>query len=360
MRLFQNSGISRTYRHRLNALADNCGSFSQRRKVFLSDRYGAPHFLAPVLDSVEWAFFTNGDDEIQQRMWASERGLSPGSALEDILLAQIEDHRSEIFYNLDPIRFGSGFVKRLPRCVKKSVCWRAAPASDVDLTGYDLVVSNFPSINRQWETQGCRTALFFPAHDPILDSYACNVPRPIDVLFVGGYTRYHRQRARVLEKVAEIANGMTIVYCLDSSRPTQIAESLIGHLLPVKHLRRPIAIRKVSRPPVFGIDLYRILSQSKIVLNGAVDMAQAERGNMRCFEAMGARCLLLSDAGRYPAGLVEGGNLLTYESGDDAVKIIRACLKQGDVMDRIAAAGYSTVSSIYSKTAQWSAFNRLL
>ena len=48
-------------------------------------------------------------------------GLSTRVSLGDILLAQVESHRAEVFYNLDPVRYGSDFVRRLPGCVRKAL-----------------------------------------------------------------------------------------------------------------------------------------------------------------------------------------------------------------------------------------------
>jgi hypothetical protein len=93
MRLFQNSAFYPSYLPRLNKLAASAVSFADRRAVFLNDRFGALHFLRPVLEGAPDAFFTNGDDEILQRLWASELGVPSKPTLEAILLAQIEHHR---------------------------------------------------------------------------------------------------------------------------------------------------------------------------------------------------------------------------------------------------------------------------
>ena len=70
MRLFQNSGVPLSYLSRHRAELQSALTFKDRIACFLDQRYGALHFLAPVLDGEETAFFTNGDDEILQRMWA--------------------------------------------------------------------------------------------------------------------------------------------------------------------------------------------------------------------------------------------------------------------------------------------------
>ena len=351
MRLFQNSGLYPSYLAHLNRLACEATSFSERRRVFLDDRFGALHFLKPVLEGDSDAFFTNGDDETLQRHWARENGMPGKPSLESILLAQIEHHRTEVFYNLDPVRYPSAFVRKLPGCVKKTLCWRAAPSGNANFTAYDAVLANFPSMLDIWRSKGCRAEMFFPAIDPLMEEYG-HGDRPIDVLFVGGYSRHHSTRAKVLESVANLAGTRNVVFCLDASRLTRLAESPLGRLLPLKKHRRAKAIAKIAKPPIFGRQLYDLIGKSKIVLNGSIDMAGDDRGNMRCFEAMGCGGLLLSDAGNFPEGMHEGKTMLAYNSVDHALGMISECLHNWPHSAEIAARGRTRISEIYSKSLQ--------
>ncbi|MBB2754706.1 UNVERIFIED_ORG: hypothetical protein GGI57_005442 [Rhizobium aethiopicum] len=359
MRVFQNFGLYPAYMHRLNKLAASANAFSERRQVFLSDSFGACHLLKTVVDGSSDAFFTTGDDPITQRFWAQEHGLPASTALEQILLSQIEDHRTEIFYNLDPIRYGNEFVRKLPGTVKRSIAWRAAPSGNVDLGAYDLLVCNFPTIIESYRGRGWRAEYMAPSHDLAMDSYAANSSRPIDILFVGGYSRHHSRRAEILEAVSELRKDFRVVYHLDRSRLTRLAESPLGWLLPLNDHRRPKGIRAVSRSPVFGRDLYRGISQAKIVLNGAVDMAGSDRGNMRCWEALGCGALMISDAGNYPNGMIDGTTIVTYGNAQSAVASIRTALADQTKLREIAAAGNMMIKSRYSKEAQWESFTQL-
>src|SRR5687767_5274560 len=83
MRLFQNSGLPSSYLTRLNTLAPKTLGFEGRRSIFLNDRFGALHFLQPVLEGDSAAFFTNGDDDVLQRQWARENGIATEISLED-------------------------------------------------------------------------------------------------------------------------------------------------------------------------------------------------------------------------------------------------------------------------------------
>jgi hypothetical protein len=284
----------------------------------------------------------------------------PGKpTLEAILLAQIEQHRTEVFYNLDPVRYPSSFVRRLPGCVRKTLCWRAAPSGNADLTAYGAVLGNFPSILESWRRAGCRAELFFPALDPIMNEYGRG-GRPIDVLFVGGYSRHHTARAKTLEQVAALAATRQIFYCLDSSRLTKLAESRIGAWLPLQKHRRPDAIARIAKPPVFGRKLYDLIGSAKIVLNGAIDMAGTDRGNMRCFEAMGCGALLVSDAGSYPDGMRAGVTMETYNSPVQATEIIAKCLQDWSKSAAIAGRGRTRVGEVYGKDSQWEHFADLV
>lgn len=359
MRLFQNSALYPSYLSQLNRLARGSNSFADRRRVFLADRFGALHFLQPILQGSPNSFFTNGDDELLQRLWARENGLAGTPSLEAILLAQIEHHRTEVFYNMDPVRYPSTFVRKLPGCVRTTLCWRAAPSGNADLTAYGAVLGNFPSILESWRGKGCRAEWFAPAIDPVMNEYG-HGERLIDVLFVGGYSRHHSERARILERVAGMAGSRRVVFCLDASRLTRAAESPIGRLLPLRKHRRAEAIAKIAKPPVFGRQLYDLIGRSKIVLNGAIDMAGRDRGNMRCFEAMGCGALLVSDAGNYPEGMVQDETLVVYDGEESCSRQIQRCLSDWPGVQKIADDGRRRVGSIYSKEQQWTSFQTIV
>ncbi len=247
--------------------------FADQINAFLNFRELAAHILLPVDQRAEWAFFTNGDDAEVQRVWAREHGLSSRASQGEILKAQIEEHRADVFYNLDATGWGSECIKSLPGCVKCTIAWHAAPLRDVSFSDYDLVVCNFPSILAAIKRQGGRTDYFFPAYDPELAPFAARLDRPIDgATSVGGYSRHHRQRAAVLEAVAKLTGKYKIVYHLDRSRLCALAESPLGRLLPLAKHRRPSVITAIANKPLFGRDYYEVLSAAKIVLNGSIDI----------------------------------------------------------------------------------------
>jgi Glycosyl transferases group 1 len=360
VRLFQNARYYPSLRPRIRELTKGSSTFAGQINAFLNFREAAAHILLPVDQRAEWAFFTNGDDAEVQKVWAREQGMNSRASPEDILKAQIEAHRADVFYNLDATGWSAEFVKSLPGCVKKVIAWHAVSFRDVEFPAYDLVVNNFPSILAAIAKHGGKTAYFFPAYDPELSPFAARQDRPVDVVFVGGYSRHHRRRAEVLEAVARLEGEYNVVYHIDRSRLCRLAESPVGRLLPLARHRRPSAIRAIARDPVFGRDYYEVLSTAKIVLNGAIDMSGADRGNMRCFEALGGGSLLLSDEGNYPEGMEDGRTIVTYASPEQAVSKVRMLLEASEERLSLARAGHEMVKTRYSKEVQWKRFEALV
>jgi hypothetical protein len=360
MRLFQNSAIYPAYFPRLRQLDARCATFAEALRVFLDDRFGACHFLQPVLAGDPEAFFTNGHDRKLQHLWAKEQGLPRKASLREILYAQIEHHQTEVFYNLDPMRYQSDFVRGLPGCVKRAIAWRAAPSPGADFSAYDCVVSNFPEILKGYVAKGWKVGHLSPAVDPVMGEYAGASERTTDIVFAGGYSRHHAQRAEILESVAHDCGDYRLVYHLDCSRLTRLAESPLGALPPLRRYRRPASIRRFVSRPVFGRELYAAFAGAKIVLNGAIDMAGRERGNMRCFEAIGCGALLVTDEGRYPEGFVDQQTMCTYSSPRNAAAVMREILRYPVRARSIASRGTEVVRSLYSKEAQWRSFESLV
>ncbi|MVZ98461.1 glycosyltransferase family 1 protein [Sphingorhabdus sp. IMCC26285] len=360
MRVFQNSGIYPAYQPFLKDLTKNAATFDDAVLAFLSDRYGAAHILKPVLEHDPICFFTNGNDEHTQRLWARDQGLKSDTPLDEILLAQIEHHNTEIFYNSDPMRYGDLFLKRLPGCVRRTVAWRAAPSDGGQFLTHDIIVNNFPTILEGYRARGVRAEYFAPAHDPEMNFYAAQTDRPIDVLFVGGYSRHHKNRAKMLELVAAMRNEWNIVMHLDRGRLTKLAETPLGWIGPLAKHRRSVNIRAVATDAIFGRELLTAIGNSKIVVNGAVDMAGPDRGNMRVWEALGCGAALVTDAGRYPDEMIENLHFRTYATPTDAVNCIRNMIDNPAERLKVAETGHKLIAERYSKAFQWNRFQEIV
>lgn len=362
MKLFQAAGFGQSYltAFDLRNLISQYASFDERRHALLLDRYDATHILKPVYDGSKNCFFTVADDSILQIAWAKHHGLGVTN-LDDILLAQIEEFQPDVFYQLDPVKFPSSFVRRLPGCVKKVLAWRAAPLGAADLSAYDVVLSNFETLNARWREKGLRTAWFSPSWDPAMAPYAANEDRPVDVFFTGSYARTtgHGDRLLMLDAVAQLSGTYNIDLRVMARKWGRLADKPFIRWIPFP-IRLPKLLNKANGIPVYGRDMYEMLSRTKILLNPATDIAGNIRGNMRCWEALGCGACMLGSAGRYPDGFEAGVNFQSFTDADDLVQKVRNLLADDARRVAMAKSGADMLARVWSKERQWRDFQSLL
>ncbi len=362
MKLFQTAGFGRQYLSSFNVInwTTKFSSFNERRVALLQDRYEATHILKPIYDGDEQSFFTVADDLTLQRLWAEKYGLAT-TDLDEILLAQIEEFKPDVLYQLDPILLPSSFVRRLPACVKKVIAWRAAPLGGADISAYDLVVSNFETLNARWREIGLHTAWFSPSWDPEMAQYAQNFDRPVDVFFTGSYARTtgHEDRIATLATIAELSDYYQIDLRIMHKKWGRFADKPLIRWLPVP-IRLPVSLRRGTREAVYGRKMYQMISQSKIVLNPATSIAGEIRGNIRCWEALGCGACMLGSAGQYPEGFEAGINFESFVSNDDLKNKIIALLADEPRRKLISEAGADMMKRVWSKERQWQDFQSLV
>jgi hypothetical protein len=164
----------------------------------------------------------------------------------------------------------------------------------------------------------------------------------------------------MIERIAELSATAAVRLHLYLSPMTRLAETPLGLLGPLRKHRRPKAVRRSARGPLFGRELYSAMGSARIVINGAIDMAASDRGNMRCWEALGCGALMLSDEGVYPAGMEDSKTMVTYSGPEDLMEKVEMLLADEGRRHAIAAAGNEMVRTRYSKDRQWQDFLKLL
>ena len=361
MRLFQFGACYpdyfRSFEERYPAAA--AADYGARLALLLEDGFNAVYILKPVVDGDAGARFTVATDRTLQLRWAQEHGMATRD-LTEVLLAQIEEHRAEVVYSLYPVRFDSMFVRRLPGCVRTTVCWLASPTGRADLSAYTLRVSNFPHFIDSWRARGWRAELFSAAFDPVMIEAGASAERTVDVAFAGQYSTLHTRRNELLDACATLAGRRTVVFALLAPRRKPLLNLPFIRRFPGPLPALPRSLRAITVPPVYGREMYGLLRRAKIVLNAAVDVAGPHRGNMRCFEAMGCGACMVSDEGLYPEGFVPGEHFVPFRDADDARRRIERLLEEPEEAARIGRAGQELMMQKFSKALQWKRFCELV
>ena len=342
------------------------------------------------------------DFEILQKQWARENGPFNDSNgwMAEILMAQVKKIKPDVLYfqgtewNI-PGRFfplkNNNLIKIIKDefpFIKKVICFSGYPSTIERIRYADFLFYASPNTLNSYKMQGLDALmqsdqLYHSFDEIILKRLNVSVKR-YDFSFLGSArapeSRYYalRQLFEQTDLKAWI-NEQEIVRGNNSikqnvrnllKRTFQIfSHDQVSDIVQLKYF--PVKIRKIfqeiakenfvfkginrnngfptllkelfidsCRPPVIGIEMYKILSQSKVVFNKHADAASGNVGNMRMFEATGMGTCLLTDTGNNMSDLFEEGKeVVTYRTIDEAVEKVNYLLDHPHEAEQIAIAG---------------------
>ena len=288
-----------------------------------SDSYS--HFLG-VLGHEAHEVVVNCDP--LQLAWADEHGIRLKTRLppfrdRSLVLAQAEAFHPDVVYVQDLNALTPSSLKELRKRSQLLVGQIASGAPGPrQLAPFDLLLTSFPHFVPRFRERGIASEHFRIGFDPrVLKHVQCESPTE-DVVFVGGLARGpHARGNELLEQAARRA-----------------PIDFWGY--KVNRWPADSAIRRRYRGEAWGLDMYRVLAQSKIVLNRHIDVAENHANNMRLYESTGVGTLLITDAKRNLSELfAPGEEVVAYADEDDLVEKIHHYLRHDDERTRIARAG---------------------
>jgi spore maturation protein CgeB len=146
--------------------------------------------------------------------------------------------------------------------------------------------------------------------------------RTRDVTFVGTFGRHQRNTGPLLKAISK-----------------EIPTLQIFTLSKLRQLKR-FGLLNFFKGRAWGPEMYKILAESKIVINRHGPVADGYSVNFRMFEATGMGALLVTEQGKNTSDLFEPGKeVLTYTSVSDAVQVLKSALADFDTYGLVAAAG---------------------
>jgi spore maturation protein CgeB len=252
-------------------------------------------------------------------------------AIEQTVMAQIEAHEADVVYFQNIAVFSRKNLKRLRDDGRMLVgqlgtVWE----DDAQVRAFDLILTSYPYYVDRYRALGVPTEYFqIGFNDRVLellraegvDADAAS-ERPHGVVFFGGLSDpQHLPRIPILERIA-----------------AEFSLEFWGYGAGVLPEESPL--RDAYRGEAWGLDLYRTLARSKIVVNIHGPVAAGYANNMRLYEATGCGALLLTEKASNLGDLFEEGEeVLSYDGPDDLMDKIRNCIENEDDRLAVAAAG---------------------
>ena len=322
-------------------------SYAQQLQARINTLFGGPYVYSSTLKTLgheaEDIYWNN---EHMQTAWAREnsfrvksigewefrlrRGIVPWiSRLRDtrrrlywILAEQIKRFKPDVLFNQAMDDISSQFIKEMKPHTRLVMGQHAAPLpAGADFSCYDLVTSSLPDIVDYFRKRGVSAELNHLGFDGRSMSCAAADAERFDVTFVGTLFRTHSRRVSMLESLCSRFPQL------------RIWAPNVEHVLPTS------AIRSVYQGPVWGCEMYRVLSRSRITINNHGDFAPYAN-NGRLYEATGMGALLITDWKENLPELFEPGmEVVAYRSAEECADLVNYYLQHDQKRAAIANAG---------------------
>jgi spore maturation protein CgeB len=244
----------------------------------------------------------------------------------EILAQQIKRFKPDILYN-QAIHYVDGeFLREIKPSVKWIVGQHASPIPhDFPRHTYDLMLSSLPNLVEQFREMGLRTEYLKLGFESTLLDQVKTLQALYRASFVGGFSSLHQKGIQILEKVAG-----------------EFPVDFWGY--GAETLPRNSAILKSYHGEAWGIKMYEIFSQSKIVLNRHLNLASQYANNMRLYEATGMGALLLTDHKDNLNDIFEiGKEVVSYRNEQECLELLQYYAEHEVERAAIARAGQQRV-----------------
>lgn len=240
----------------------------------------------------------------------------------EILAKQIKYYKPDILLNQAMDGISSFFLKEMKPHVKLLVGQISSPIPEGEQwNNYDIVISSLPNHIQYFRHLGIPAELHRLGFEmEILSRLGENV-HFIPVSFVGSFSKIHQVRIQLLEYLCSKQKISVWGNNLDNLRPNS-------------------PIRSCYQGTAWGINMYRILSASRITLNNHEEVQQSYANNMRLFEATGVGTLLLTDWKENLHEMFEPEKeVATYKNPEECFERIQYYLEHEEKRSAIAHAG---------------------
>lgn len=343
--------------------------YDVQHRALIDDCFGSSDFWTSELEKLNYEttdIIANAKD--LQKTWAKENDsmFVEGDWLFQIAAAQIKLFRPDVLLVADYSTFTADFLRTIRRecpSVKLILGWCGAPYRELSvMREWDIALSCVPEMVEGFRSQGIESEHINHAFaERILVAIDLKTPPDVDFAFIGSIVKqnkFHNERERFLLHLLRHTN-LEIWADLDFSpaKPTrrsrlknklrEIITDLPGGLgrkaatelsTVESELKTEAAGRAHS--PVFGLEMFQKLRDSRIIFNNHIDISPVSASNMRLFETTGVGACLLTESKKNLSDLFEpDSEVVTYSSVEECIEKVRYLLDNENERRTIAEAG---------------------
>lgn len=318
--------------------------YDEQKKKLLDSCFGTSDFYSRYLEKLGYDvedFIINA--EYLQKKWAKENDtkvkdnwlisklqtlpyvykfFGKPKWIQEIALAQIKKYTPDIVYIQDLSILNPETLRMIKKYCKLLVGQIASPPPPKKyLKCFDLIITSFPHFVKEFNKLEIKSEYQKLAFESRILKKVGKQKKVYDVTFIGSFTPHHSEGTKVLEEVAR-----------------KIPVNVWGQGIEFLSLHSPL--RKNYHGEAWGLDMYKIFAESKIVINRHIGVSGDYANNMRLYEATGTGAMLITDHKRNLNDLFKvGKEVVEYKNSEDLIDKINYYLRNDNEREKIARAG---------------------
>ena len=291
-------------------------------------------------------------NEIIQKKWAEEFGFRYDEKkwLLEILNYQIDDFQPDVLFVHDNIFLTSEVIKKIkvrnPK-IKLVIGYDGIALNNLDrFKEFDIVLSCLEGTASYYtkESKNRIKGYFFPlGFDTKVIEKLELVEQNIPFSFIGSLVRgegYHNKRIKDITKL--VNNSELQIFSSGLGEPYEPYRYLQRNRikkLKVEEFWEDYSIGRKTKRPADGIEMYKLLANSKLTFNSHLDNAKGKAANMRLFEATGAGTCLVTDYMDNLSDFFNEDEVVTYKTIPECIDKVKNLLRDDKLREKISGAG---------------------
>ena len=331
-----------------------------------------------------------------QNTWKKEHNLPAEISKQELILKQLQHYKPDVVwiddFSLIDSSWKNSLLKQVPsvKLLLGHICAPYNPVTAEKFKLFDIMFTCIPCQKRELEQQGINVHLMYHGFEATaLDNInVSNTFSESEFLFSGSLyagSGFHTSRIEYIEAMLRAGIKMDL-YCNLESRSKLIAKKAMYHVinsLKTLHLESltetTAALKKYknygdtpirfysksllnsSKPPVFGYEMYQLISKSKICFNIHGEVAEKCAGNIRLFEATGLGSCLVTDWKENITDLFEPDKeIITYKSIEECIEKVKWLNAHPAARAEIAKAGQQRTLSSHTFEQRCIVLNQII
>ncbi len=351
-------------------------SYDAQYEHLMATKYGWADFFKQHLEKlgVEVVEIVHNAKHLQEA-WHQQFSASNN---DNILLSQIEFYKPDVIFFQDTKSFSGDFIKHIRtkfsfvKLIFGHICAPFSNSELISYRNYDFLLTCLPSFQQLFTKHNIKSYIFHHGFEAsIIDNLTYNKEETFDFTFIGSLlsgNEFHNQRIDYIENlfnngiklqlytklqfdsyimlkfkqiayiIAKVITGVGLSSVNQLISPLQKVSVL--HSIPQKLKLPQIIIDNAINANIFGIDMYNVLANSKIVFNVHGGIAENYAANVRMFETTGVGSLLLTDYKENIHDFFEPDyEVVTYRNADECVEKAKWLLQNPEKAREIAKNG---------------------